>query len=149
MPALLISTSRPPSAATASGTMRSISARWLMSQGLAARPGISLASASSDLVSISQTKTFAPVAAKARANSRPMPAAPAVIRTRWVMVFLFFFFGREIQRIAGGLAHLGRLLGLGVGDVLGIDGDDAGALLVRGHHHLVGLRLVHAEHGLE
>ena len=42
MPALLISTSSPPSAATASGTMRSISARCPMSQRAAIRPGISL-----------------------------------------------------------------------------------------------------------
>ena len=82
MPALLISTSSPPSAATASGTMRSISARLAMSQRRAVRPGISLAIAASALSSISQTKTLAPFAAKARANSRPMPAAPAVIKTR-------------------------------------------------------------------
>jgi hypothetical protein len=31
---------------------------------------------------MSQTNTLAPVAANARANSRPMPAAPAVIKTR-------------------------------------------------------------------
>jgi hypothetical protein len=78
----LISTSSPPSRVTASGTMRSISARRDMSQTCAIKPGISWASASSDLVSISQTKTLAPVAANARANSQPMPAAPAVIKTR-------------------------------------------------------------------
>src|SRR5580704_8422206 len=33
-------------------------------------------------MSMSQTNTLAPVAANARANSRPMPAAPAVIKTR-------------------------------------------------------------------
>jgi hypothetical protein len=53
-----------------------------MSQGRAIRPGMSFAVASSAWASMSQTKTLAPVAANARANSRPMPAAPAVIRTR-------------------------------------------------------------------
>ena len=53
-----------------------------MSQRRAIRPGISLAIAASAFSSMSQTKTLAPVAAKARANSRPMPAAPAVIKTR-------------------------------------------------------------------
>src|ERR1700722_7368385 len=43
---------------------------------------MSFAIASSALVSMSQTNTLAPVAANARANSRPMPAAPAVIKTR-------------------------------------------------------------------
>ena len=82
MPALLISTSSPPRRPTASGTMRSMSARRDMSQGRAINPGISLAIASSALASMSQTNTLAPVAANARANSRPMPAAPAVIKTR-------------------------------------------------------------------
>ena len=45
------------------------------------RPGISFAMSARPLSSMSQMKTLAPVAAKARANSRPMPAAPAVIRT--------------------------------------------------------------------
>ena len=81
MPALLISTSSPPSAVTASGTMRSISARTAMSQWLAITPGISWTIASIALSSMSQMKTCAPLAAKARANSRPMPAAPAVINT--------------------------------------------------------------------
>ncbi len=36
----------------------------------------------SALSSMSQTKTLAPLPAKARANSRPMPDAPAVINTR-------------------------------------------------------------------
>ena len=44
--------------------------------------GCRFAIASSALVSMSQTKTRAPIAANARANSRPMPAAPAVIKTR-------------------------------------------------------------------
>jgi ArsR family transcriptional regulator len=82
MPALLISTSSPPRRATASRTMRSMSARRDMSQGRAINPGISCAIASSALVSMSQTNTLAPVAANARANSPPMPAAPAVIKTR-------------------------------------------------------------------
>src|SRR5262249_40748654 len=72
--------------ATAFGPMRSISARLAMSQRRAIRPGISLAMAASALSSTSQTKTFAPFAVKARANSRPIPAAPAVIRTRCDMI---------------------------------------------------------------
>ena len=38
---------------------------------------------------MSQTNTLAPVAANARANSRPMPAAPAVIKTRCGIVAPF------------------------------------------------------------
>src|SRR3569832_1556271 len=162
-PALLISTSSPPSAAIASGTILSISARWLMSQRLATSPGISRAISARPLSSISQMKTLAPVLAKARANSRPMPAAPAVIRTFCGMRFLpnepsiggeqrrplLLLLRGEIERIAVHLSKVGRLLGLGLGNVAGIDGDHAGAFLMRGHHRPVGLRFIEPKYGLQ
>src|SRR5262249_12694358 len=55
----------------------------------------------------------------------------------------------EEQRIPLALAELGALLRLGIGDVLGIDRDDAGAAPVGGHHYPIGVVGVHAEHGLE
>src|SRR4051812_41040182 len=57
---------------------------------------------------------------------------------------LFLRLGREEQRIALALAELGRLLGLGLGDVAREHRDNAGAALMRRHHHPVGLALVHA-----
>ena len=47
--------------------------------------GNAFANDASASASMSQTNTRAPLAANARAISRPMPDAPAVIRTRWVM----------------------------------------------------------------
>ena len=55
-----------------------------MSQTAVIRPSISIASSSSAFESMSQTKTLAPLAANARAISRPMPEAPAVTNTRLV-----------------------------------------------------------------
>ena len=43
---------------------------------------------------MSQTKTLARAAANARTISRPMPAAPAVTKTRW----LFMFQASEVRR---------------------------------------------------
>jgi hypothetical protein len=61
--------------------MLSTAARSATSQRVERASGSSLARAASADSSMSQTKTFAPVAANARAISRPMPAAPAVINT--------------------------------------------------------------------
>src|SRR5438105_1720757 len=56
---------------------------------------------------------------------------------------------REGEGIAGAAAELRALRRFGLGDVLGEYGDYADPPFVRGHHHAVGLILVHAEHGLE
>src|SRR4029077_2340876 len=62
---------------------------------------------------------------------------------------LLFLLGREIERIALGAAHLGCLFRLCLRDIAGIDRNHAGALLMRRHHHLVGMALVHPEDRLE
>src|SRR5262245_8204355 len=62
---------------------------------------------------------------------------------------LLFFLGREIERIALGAAHFRSFLRLRLRHVAGIHRDDAGSLLVRCHHHLVGVAFVHPEDGLE
>src|SRR3569623_1922396 len=62
---------------------------------------------------------------------------------------LFFRLGREIERIALGLAEFGRLLRLRFSDVAREHGDDAGALPMRREHHVHGGGLVHAKHRLE
>src|SRR3954470_7694560 len=97
---------------------------------------------------MSQMKILAPVAAKALAISSPMPEPPAVINTRCTSKLLLRL-GGEIKRIAGLFAKFGRLLGLGVGDILGEHRNHAGASAMRGHHHLVGVLGVHPEHRLE
>ena len=62
---------------------------------------------------------------------------------------LFFLLGRKIKWIAFRAAHLGRFLCLGFSNVARIDGDDAGALLVRRHHDLVGMAFIHPEDRLK
>ena len=62
--------------------MRSMSSRFDTSQTTVFSPGISFAAVSSAFSSMSQTQTFAPIAAKALAISLPMPDAPAVTSTR-------------------------------------------------------------------
>jgi diguanylate cyclase (GGDEF)-like protein len=78
MPALLTSTSRPPSAFCTSTNRRSTSERTETSAFV--RP-MSLSSAASALSSTSQTKTRAPASRNVRAVARPIPAAPAVMST--------------------------------------------------------------------
>src|SRR5262245_15606431 len=63
-------------------------------------------------------------------------------------VLLFLLCG-EIERIALGAAHFRSFFRLRLRHVAGINRDDAGALLVRCHHHLVGVAFVHPEYGLE
>src|SRR5262245_19357137 len=62
---------------------------------------------------------------------------------------LLFLLGREIERIALGAAHFRSFFRLRLRNVAGIDRDDAGSLLVRCHHYLVGVAFVHTEYGLE
>lgn len=56
---------------------------------------------------------------------------------------------RECQRNAGGLARIGRPRRLGLGDIAGEDGDNAGALPVRGDHDAGGLVAGHPGLGLK
>ncbi len=79
-------------------------------------------------------------------HSQRRTSRPTDIRHR---TFLFLRLGGEEQRIAFALAEFGRFLGFGLGDVPGVDRDDAGAALVRGHHHAISLVRIHAEHRLE
>src|SRR5262245_37164674 len=76
---------------------------------------------------------------RSRAAERSMDTAGA----------LLFLLCREIERIALGAAHFRSFLRLSLRHVAGIDRDDAGSLLVRRHHHLVGVTFVHPEYGLE
>src|SRR5439155_4029553 len=66
-----------------------------------------------------------------------------------ILRLLLLGLGGEEQRIALALAELGSFLRLGVGDILGVDRDNAHAALVRRHHHAVGLVFVHAKDRLE
>src|SRR4051812_42207695 len=79
MPALFTSTSRPPRFFFTSSNRRSTCATSATS---ALQRKISLGSEASALSSTSQTCTRAPFVRKVRAISRPIPAAPAVTRTR-------------------------------------------------------------------
>src|SRR5205085_730771 len=79
MPALFTSTSRPPSSRSTSANRRSTSARFATSARVRVIACGSCASARS---SISHTWTRAPWSRKVCAMARPMPAAPAVTRTR-------------------------------------------------------------------
>src|SRR4029450_2894802 len=62
---------------------------------------------------------------------------------------LLFLLGREIERIALVAAHFRALFRLRLRNVAGIDRDDADSLLVRRHHHFVGVTFVHPEYGLQ
>src|SRR3954467_3385634 len=79
MPALLTSTSRPPRVFFTSSNRWSTCAT---SDTSALQRKISLGREESAFSSISQTWTRAPCVTKVRAISRPIPAAPAVTRTR-------------------------------------------------------------------
>src|SRR5580704_7204776 len=82
MPALLTSTSRPPSFASASANRLFTAARSETSQRVEVIAGSLVASADSAASSTSQVWTRAPSAAKRRAIARPMPLPPAVTSTR-------------------------------------------------------------------
>src|SRR5690349_17735523 len=60
-----------------------------------------------------------------------------------------FRLGREHEGIALPAAGLGAARRLGLGDILGEDGDNARPALVRGDHDTVRLLLAHAEFALE
>src|SRR6185437_9478944 len=85
----------------------------------------------------------------ARGYTPAYAVAETAMKSGTIPVRLFFRLGGEIKRVTLGFSELGRLFRLGVGDVFGEHRDHAGAFLVRGHHHAVGLALVHAEDGLE
>src|SRR5262245_7996894 len=62
---------------------------------------------------------------------------------------LLFLLGRKIERIALGASHFRAFFRLRLCHIAGIDRDDADSLLVRRHHHFVGVTFVHPEYGLE
>jgi hypothetical protein len=62
---------------------------------------------------------------------------------------LFLWFGRERERIALAPARLRCTSSLGLGNVSGVNRDDASTAPMRGHHHSVALFLAHSEFGLE
>src|SRR4029079_10213994 len=62
---------------------------------------------------------------------------------------LLFLLGRKIKRIALCAAHLRRFLCLSFRHVARIDGDHAGALLVRRPHDSVGMAFIHPEDRLK
>src|SRR5262249_44724361 len=62
---------------------------------------------------------------------------------------LLLLFGRKIEWVAFGTAHLCRLLRLGLGNIAGIDRDHTSPLLMCGYHYFVGMAFVHPENGLE
>src|SRR5690606_35153867 len=93
----------------AAGTMPSISARLDTSQRTVATAGSSFFSASSAASSMSQTNNRAPPAANARAISRPMPDAPAVINTRWLIECLLYPV-RASRVLAGRAAGAGTVV---------------------------------------
>ena len=62
---------------------------------------------------------------------------------------LFFRFGGELERVAFAAAGLRCPRCLGLGNVLGVDGDNAYAAPMCGDHHPIGLILAHAEFRLE
>src|SRR4029077_4971221 len=82
MPALLTRQSRPPSASAVASMKRVTASRSDTSQTDAFTLGSLLASSASAVRSTSQICTSAPSRRKARATSRPMPAAPAVTIAR-------------------------------------------------------------------
>src|ERR1044071_8559913 len=71
------------------------------------------------------------------------------VSARETTAALFLRFGREEQWISLALAELGGLLGLRIRYILGIDRDHTGTAPVRGHHHIIGLILIHVGHCLE
>src|SRR3954468_22134999 len=81
-PALLTSTSSPPSFAIASENRAFTAVRSETSQGVAVMAGSLAASSDKAVLSTSQVWTLAPSAANRRAIASPMPPAPAVTSTR-------------------------------------------------------------------
>src|SRR5438552_6654930 len=102
IPALLTSTSRPPSVRSASSKRRATAARSATSQTLRVKVASEVASASSALLSTSHTCTRAPSRTNARAVASPMPLAPAVTRTR------ASFSWRSMVRVQSVAPHVGR-----------------------------------------
>src|SRR5690625_2196846 len=82
MPALLISTSRPPSRSTAFSKKPSTAPASDTSQRCVPACGRALAISARAFSSTSQSSTRAPLARKASTMARPIPAAPAVTTTR-------------------------------------------------------------------
>src|ERR1700674_291545 len=82
MPALLTSTSSPPSSRSTSAKRRSTSARRETSATLWVTAGRSRRQAASAAASMSHTCTRAPCCWNVAAMARPIPAAPAVTSTR-------------------------------------------------------------------
>ena len=82
MPAFLMPKSSPPSAPAAVATNASTCAGSVTSQRIMPMPGSNGAASSSRSSATSHSQTFAPAAWNAWAMAKPMPAAPAVMRTR-------------------------------------------------------------------
>jgi hypothetical protein len=83
MPALLTSTSRPPSDASRSPNITETASRLVMSQTLPVIAAADAVTAETASPSASATCTRAPAATNARVMARPIPPAPPVTRTRW------------------------------------------------------------------
>jgi hypothetical protein len=62
---------------------------------------------------------------------------------------LFLRLGRKRERIAFAAARLRRARGFGLGNVFGVDSDNADPAPMGGHHHPIGLALAHAEFRLQ
>src|SRR5690606_4690597 len=82
MPALLTSTSRPPSLRSTASNKALTCASSDTSVRSVATPGSSACAAASAASSMSQIITCAPAARNARAIAKPMPLAPAVTKVR-------------------------------------------------------------------
>src|SRR6478672_4847020 len=102
MPALLTSTSRPPSPASVATSPSAAASRTAAG-------------------STSQTCTCAPRAANARATARPIPLAAAVIATRTAIARLS---PERALRGRGGVLLLGHVLAPGGGEAVVSDLDD-------------------------
>src|SRR5262249_15324437 len=107
-PALLTSTSRPPSALVTASMMRADAPGRDTSPGTARpRSPSSRATSSSRSARRPPTATLAPAAANARAIARPMPVPPPVTRTARPSNFMPHCFPPRRSRQRGALGHHG------------------------------------------